>query len=157
MLNDAEKYWDVLNHNPSGTTDLEHQDYSDTIKEINAWGDPVSKIGGFEIGKEYDLRQGQSLLGNILLDNPLVDIAGAVVGVGSVIGAKIFHSMDNMEQILDGKAQTLIDESHTKNWDGHTTIDNSLLNLDIRTCKSSPIRFDLIHKKVKPFPQAFYY
>ena len=28
---------------------------------------------------------------------------------------------------------------------------------DGNPCKSSPIRFDLIHKKVKPFPQAFYY
>ncbi|GDX36472.1 hypothetical protein LBMAG18_09830 [Alphaproteobacteria bacterium] len=42
-----------------------------TVKEINVWGNPVSKIGGFGIGKDYDLNQWQSLLGGLLLYKPI--------------------------------------------------------------------------------------
>ena len=37
------------------------------------------------------------------------------------------------------------------------TINGKFFQGDVIPVTSSPIRFDLIHKKVKPFPQAFYY
>jgi Ca2+-binding RTX toxin-like protein/subtilisin-like proprotein convertase family protein len=134
LLNDVAEYWDQINHNSTGTTNLTNRDYSNTVKEINAWGDPVSKIGGFGIGKEYDLNQGQSLLGSLLLDNPFAE------SVGTILGAKTFHSMDNLESQLNGESQKLINDAKTKNAplnsDGTVNfnlIDNTNLDLSIRT------------------------